>query len=184
MKQLRAELSEQEFSMWFNRMEYSHSRESEIVVSVPSSFYRDQVRQRYLPMIEGKLHELCGTALTLDFEVKTVSRAENSRSTGPAGGGASASPQASPRNGEQSRVSTSVSSSTSSTTAVKTPSKKAPHDNLREEYTFENFVIGQNNSFAANAAMAIARNPGTGYNPCLIYGGVGLGKTHLIQSIG
>lgn len=184
MKQLRAELSEQEFSMWFNRMEYSHSRESEIVVSVPSSFYRDQVRQRYLPMIEGKLHELSGTALTLDFEVKTVSRAENSRSTGPAGGGASASPQASPRNGEQSRVSTSVSSSTSSTTAVKTPSKKAPHDNLREEYTFENFVIGQNNSFAANAAMAIARNPGTGYNPCLIYGGVGLGKTHLIQSIG
>jgi chromosomal replication initiator protein len=45
-------------------------------------------------------------------------------------------------------------------------------------------VIGENNSFAANAAFAIAKNPGTAYNPCLIYGGVGLGKTHLIQSIG
>jgi len=64
------------------------------------------------------------------------------------------------------------------------PPRKRPHGNLREEYTFDNFVIGQNNSFAANAAMAIAKNPGTGYNPCLIYGGVGLGKTHLIQSIG
>jgi chromosomal replication initiator protein len=55
---------------------------------------------------------------------------------------------------------------------------------LRNAYTFENFVIGENNSFAANAAYAIAKNPGTAYNPCLIYGGVGLGKTHLIQSIG
>ncbi len=45
-------------------------------------------------------------------------------------------------------------------------------------------MIGENNSFAANAAFAIAKNPGTAYNPCLIYGGVGLGKTHLIQSIG
>ena len=50
---------------------------------------------------------------------------------------------------------------------------------LSNEYTFEHFVVGDNNRFAANAAMAIANNPGTTYNPCLIYGGVGLGKTHL-----
>ena len=61
---------------------------------------------------------------------------------------------------------------------------KRTSSQLNSEYTFENFVIGDNSSFAANAAMAIARNPGTSYNPCLIYGGVGLGKTHLIQSIG
>ncbi|MEM5947228.1 chromosomal replication initiator protein DnaA [Spirochaetia bacterium 38H-sp] len=55
---------------------------------------------------------------------------------------------------------------------------------LKKDYTFDNFVIGENNAFAANACIAIANNPGKSYNPCLIYGGVGLGKTHLLQSIG
>lgn len=55
---------------------------------------------------------------------------------------------------------------------------------LSSDYTFERFVVGENNSFAANAARAIARNPGKAYNPCLIYGGVGLGKTHLLHAIG
>jgi chromosomal replication initiator protein len=61
---------------------------------------------------------------------------------------------------------------------------KGPHSQLRADYTFESYVIGENNSFAANAAQAIARNSGTAYNPFLIYGGVGLGKTHLMQAIG
>lgn len=59
-----------------------------------------------------------------------------------------------------------------------------PHPQLRSDYSFKTFVVGNNNSFAANASKAIAENPGSKYNPCLIYGGVGLGKTHLMQSIG
>ncbi|NBB90448.1 MAG: chromosomal replication initiator protein DnaA [Spirochaetes bacterium] len=199
MKQIRAELSEQEFSMWFNRMEYSYSRDSEIVVTVPSSFYRDQVRQRYLRIIEQKLHELSGTDLALDFEVKTMPRGGDGSSSVSNGNGVSAGSSDSEltrnadgedghpaRGGDGSEAGATAASARTGTAAgvMTTPAKKSPHPNLREEYTFENFVIGQNNSFAANAGMAIARNPGTGYNPCLIYGGVGLGKTHLIQSIG
>ena len=55
---------------------------------------------------------------------------------------------------------------------------------LRDDYTFERFVIGENNSFAANAAIAASKNPGEVYNSILIYGGIGMGKTHLIQAIG
>ena len=61
---------------------------------------------------------------------------------------------------------------------------KEKHPQLRSDYSFDTYVVGDNNSFAYNAAQAIARNPGTAYNPFLIYGGVGLGKTHLMQAIG
>jgi len=56
--------------------------------------------------------------------------------------------------------------------------------NLTERYTFDSFIYGDNTTFTYNVAYAIAKNPGITYNPCLIYGGVGLGKTHLLQSIG
>jgi len=159
MKQLQDELSEQEYSMWFNRMEYTSSGKEQITVKVPSSFYRDQVKQRYLATIQDKLFELSGSELHLEFEVAKAETPATEKAPQP-------------------------KTESKRTAATQTREPKPPHLQLREEYTFDNFVIGENSSFAANAALAIAKNPGTAYNPCLIYGGVGLGKTHLIQSIG
>ncbi|MBU8913003.1 MAG: chromosomal replication initiator protein DnaA [Spirochaetales bacterium] len=165
MNQFQEDLSEQEFTMWFNRMSYVRSDDSRLVVSVPSSFYGDQVKQRYLSSIEERLFELSGNKLAIEFEVHQLDTA------------------AAKKNGTNGHKKSNMKASDATTEAQRRRTRR-PHGSLKKEYTFDNFVIGQNNSFAANAAMAIAKNPGTAYNPCLIYGGVGLGKTHLVQAIG
>ena len=180
MNQLQEELSEQEYAMWFNRMNYLRSDDTRIVVAVPSSFYRDQVKQRYLPVIEEKLYELSGSKLAIEFEIKKLEAPSSPGGGSPSGNG----------NGHHSTAVLTAERTEKQTDAVTQPDPaprkkpRRPHDTLKKEYTFDTFVVGQNNSFAANAALAIARNPGTAYNPCLVYGGVGLGKTHLIQAIG
>jgi chromosomal replication initiator protein len=155
LKDIAEDISDQEFSTWFRGIEFAGSGESQITLSVPSSFIKDQISQRYLPRIEEKLAELVGHALAVKFSIqkKSASRPAHDEQKG------------GPRTEEAS-------------------ARKRQHPQLNKEYTFERFIIGESNSFAANAALAISRNPGTGYNPCLIYGGVGLGKTHLVQAIG
>ncbi|TVQ17810.1 MAG: chromosomal replication initiator protein DnaA [Spirochaetaceae bacterium] len=188
MNQLEDELSEQEFAMWFNRMQYVRTDDSRIVVAVPSSFYRDQVKQRYLPSIEQKLYELSGTKLAIEFEVRKneappqpAPDRTRSATAGPTAASGSASSTSS---GGRSGAGARAPGGTAEDDGPAPRKPKRPHENLNRDYTFESFVIGQNNSFAANAAMAISKNPGTAYNPCLVYGGVGLGKTHLLQAIG
>lgn len=183
VKQIQNELTEQEFSLWFNRMAYMSSRQDTIIVSVPSSFYRDQVKSRYLGLIENKLHELSGGHIALEFEVKTVAL----NGQGNARQNASQNPRHPDSSTGQSPAEYTARVPIENQNSPRPQiSRKKPdhHPALKAEYTFDNFIIGENNAFAANAAMAIAKNPGTGYNPCLVYGGVGLGKTHLLQSIG
>jgi chromosomal replication initiator protein len=165
INQTKSELGEHEFAMWFN-IQYDSSTETSINVRVPSSFYKDQLVRQYQKYLEDKLFDLMGKRISIDFVVvKPTTNEENP---------ASATPESKPRAEEKSRKREREE-------AVRDRGK---HPQLRTDYTFENFVIGDNNGFASNAALAISKNPGTSYNPFLIYGGVGLGKTHLMQSIG
>ncbi|MDC7239908.1 MAG: chromosomal replication initiator protein DnaA [Spirochaetales bacterium] len=159
IKQLREEkeISDQEYNMYFQNTRYIESTRDKIILSIPSRFIQSQLKQRYISLIENRLLEISGIELTLDFEIENRSRDQDTQNP------------------------------VSDVTDEPVPEVKQnfePHPQLREDYTFENFVVGNNNSFAANASKAIAENPGSKYNPCLIYGGVGLGKTHLMQSIG
>jgi len=171
MNQIREELGEHEFAMWFN-IEYDSSIENAIVIRVPSNFYRDQLVRQYQKLIERKIFELTGKALGIDFVVVKPSVSSN-----PAKEKEEEQLAEMPNNKEEQPTLKSLAKKTISL-------DRGKHHQMRLDYTFENFIIGENNSFAANAALAIAKNPGTSYNPFLIYGGVGLGKTHLMQSIG
>jgi len=158
---LRSELGEEEFSAWFTDIRYVRSGENSIVLGFPSGFHRDRIKARYQNGIKTKLKGLAGKDVALEFEIVPGSKTE------PA---------------VLAQKTTSAEPAADSPPAEKPPKKRHPH--MREDYIFDKFIIGENNNFAANAALAISRNPGTAYNPFLIYGGVGLGKTHLMQAIG
>ena len=155
LEQIEDEVSEQEFSTWFRGVEYAGGTDSQLQLSVPNSFTKDQITQRYLARIEEKIAEIAGDEVTVKLSVQRRKGKE----------AADEAPAAAKK-------------------VEEAPRTRRQHPQLNKEYTFERFIIGESNSFAANAALAISKNPGTGYNPCLIYGGVGLGKTHLVQAIG
>ncbi|MBC8147841.1 MAG: chromosomal replication initiator protein DnaA [Bacteroidetes bacterium] len=164
LSRIRSEISEQEYFTWFNRLEYESSKANEIIFSVPSIFIQDQIKQRYIKNISSILNELTGTEIKISFIIKKQSASQLKNETH--------SEEMESKDNDNENFS----------------SKKKKHHTIKNDpasnsYSFDTFVIGDNSSFAFNACMAIAKNPGTTYNPCLIYGGVGLGKTHLIQSI-
>jgi chromosomal replication initiator protein len=171
MIQLRNDLGEEEFSGWFSELKFLRTRvdeqtgESIIIIGIPSAFHRDKVKSRYQKAINSNLKQLAGKEVPIEYEItrKTAKKEETT-----------------PRLPEKKEESAPVAAEETQ----KSKKKREKHPQLQDDFIFDRYVIGENNSFAANAAIAISKNPGKAYNPFLIYGGVGLGKTHLMQAIG
>jgi chromosomal replication initiator protein len=169
--QLRNDLGEEEFGGWFSDMKYLCTRFDEqtgknnIVIGVPSAFHRDKVKSRYQSTINSKIKHLSGVEINFEYEV-TDKIAKNE-----------------PVVLQSVQNNADLPADTVHETQ-KPKKKKEKHPQMQDDLTFTNYIIGENNNFAANAAIAISRNPGKTYNPFFIYGGVGLGKTHLMQAIG
>jgi chromosomal replication initiator protein len=154
-------LSDQEFSTWFSRVSFDHEQNGTIMLSVPSKFVMDQIKQRYTNIIENAITDVSNDSVPFSFVIKK-----------------------SPQPTETSQEDSSSHQPYSKPSNQRKNNTSQQRSDLNRDYSFESFIVGDNSSFAFNACMAIAKNPGTAYNPCLIYGGVGLGKTHLIQSVG
>lgn len=179
LSQLKNELGDEEYGVWFSKLDYIRAEETGIYVSVPSNFFLEMFRPKFLSRLEGKIGELTGKNLKITLEAQkkadgasanTIPQAAESKKTAQ-GRGNSRAPDETGRNSQA---------------VPPAPEKRKNNPQLQDEYTFETYVVGEDNTYAYNAASAVARNPGSNsiYNPLLIYGGTGLGKTHLMQAIG
>lgn len=154
---------EDQFKIWF-KIEYIEDYDNIIVVNVPSDFMKNQMISRgIIDEIKNKLTEITGQS-NFVIEMK-INNSSPTFST----------------NSESEKIETKEEKKTE-----KLENKKKQHPQLMEKFTFENFVHGENNNYAYSATLAAAKNPGKSdtLNPILLYGGVGLGKTHLMQSLG
>ncbi|AEV29715.1 chromosomal replication initiator protein DnaA [Sphaerochaeta pleomorpha str. Grapes] len=167
---IKETLPEQEYTTWFNRIVYIGSDDRKVILAGASQFILDTVISRYRDLIVNTLSELTGEEVSVDFIVKSRVEIEERKKQDP---GEKAPRQEAP-----------VIQIPKQKISVEKNLKMKTDCNLNPSYEFSNFVIGDNSTFAYNASLAIAKNPGVSYNPCLIYGGVGMGKTHLLNSIG
>lgn len=163
--EIELSVSRASFVTWFKNTELIKEDSGEVVIGVPNVFAKQQFEVKFNQQVESTLKRN-------GVEVRSISYVINSaakKAARPAAQAASLS--AAPLAGTASEPLTN-------TRANANPS------GLNPKYTFESFIVGGSNDLAYTACMAVAKDPGTKYNPLFLYGGVGLGKTHLMQAVG
>jgi chromosomal replication initiator protein len=178
LERLQQDLPIQQFSMWIRPLQ-AQQDEQNITLFAPNRFVLDWVRDKYFAQINNLLKEFSGdNAPQLRFEVNTgkldLAKANASQSRP----SVSTPPIAKV---QQSGVLPNQSIVEATDLAPQDPAHKS---NINLTYKFDNFVEGKSNQLARAASQQVANNPGGAYNPLFIYGGTGLGKTHLLHAVG
>ncbi|MEK1940177.1 MAG: DnaA/Hda family protein, partial [Pseudomonas sp.] len=198
---LRDELPAQQFNTWIRPLQVEASSD-ELRVFAPNRFVLDWVNEKYMSRLLELLHERSdgmAPAISLLIGSKRAAVARTpmpvSAPAQPAAASVSApvreEPVAMPVSSEPSRASFDPMAGASSQMAPARTERTVQVEGalkhtsyLNRTFTFENFVEGKSNQLARAAAWQVADNPKHGYNPLFLYGGVGLGKTHLMHAVG
>jgi chromosomal replication initiator protein len=155
---IRSTLGPETFNLWFAHLRPRVQDQSSLVLEVADNFSENWLKDNYVGVLRDAVARASGRQLEIQFEVGTGAAATKVAAIAPA-------PQ--PR------------------AAQVNERKTAHHEPLfNPANNFESFVVGPNNNFAHAASLAVAQSPGKAYNPLFLYGGVGLGKTHLLHAIG
>lgn len=200
LERLRQELPTQQFSMWIRPLS-SEEEAGTLALYAPNRFILDWVRDKYIDKISQLLAEFAGheaPALRLDVvsrtqapapvrsRVGTTTARDNTEraSVSHTQSNATTANDNSHRHSDHSRETGPVSRGATAPKVVPIPEGMKHKSNINPTYQFENFVEGKSNQLARAAATQVANNPGGSYNPLFIYGGTGLGKTHLLHAVG
>ncbi len=152
---IKQELSQQNFKFWFQPTKFQQATDETLTISVPSAFVKETLQKRFTDLLEKTVIQVSGKPFKIEYVVV-------------------------------SREVTTDSSNVDDDNDLFQPQYQAPVpiSPINPRFTLENFVVGLSNNVAYAAAQAVAQNPGTSYNPLFIYGGTGVGKTHLMLGIG
>jgi chromosomal replication initiator protein len=157
--EIELSVSEANFQTWFKDTELISYDENETVIAVKNIFAKKQFEARFNEQVKNILDKNGIFSKSVTYIVKT----------------------------NNNKLHISRETTLVETMPAKNISRRETpisQTNLNPRYTFENFIVGSSNDLAYTASQAVAANPGTKYNPLYIYGGVGLGKTHLVQAVG
>ncbi|OGT38263.1 MAG: chromosomal replication initiation protein DnaA [Gammaproteobacteria bacterium RIFCSPHIGHO2_12_FULL_38_14] len=163
LNSLESEFPAQQFNTWIRPLQAEHA-EGKLILFAPNRFVLDWIAERFLTRITELVKQFSSNQPpAVLLEIGSTSR------------------RSEPVRQEPSFVTRhSVPASKSSTY----PEQATYHSNLNSNFTFDNFVEGKSNQLAKAASLQVAENPAVAYNPLFLYGGVGLGKTHLLHAIG
>ncbi len=154
---LKEKIGPQNFDIWIKPIHFISMDGEKVEMEVPNRFFREWIQEHYSNQIKEVFFRLTRKPFHLQFKVKND-----------------------PASGRVDRRDSAPSSQEN----PPSPSFHALTPPFNSKYTFENYVVGASNQFAHAACLAVANLPAKNYNPLFIYGGVGLGKTHLLHAIG
>jgi len=172
LESIREQLNTQSFKTWFEPIVPLHVRGTTLTVQVPSQFFYDWIEEHYTEVINRALPQVLGKDAAIEYLI----HAED--------------PQLDLEYAPAASVPRELGTPAPVLPLAPRPTRHEVRERpfqtfLNPRYTFDNFIKGDSNQLARAAASAVANNPGgTSFNPLVIYGGTGLGKTHLIQAIG
>ncbi len=165
--EIELSISRGNFMTWFKNTALLNNDEDSFVVGVPNVFIKQQLERKYSELILETLKKNGISPHRIEYKIHTIPlRPDESKNDNPV---------------------TLTGPTPTERLASRPRSNVLTHNyrlGLNEKYTFENFIVGSGNELAYAACQAVAAHPGTKYNPLFLYGGVGIGKTHLIQAVG
>jgi len=162
IEKFREELSPQQFNTWINPLECQVHADV-VRLYCPNRFVQQWVKDKFLVQISALADDFFNQSLPIELIISDTKKPLPADDA--------------PRLNQAKKTSSTAGQKSNAT-------KKKDDDGLNPSFVFDNFVTGRANELARAAALQIAEKPGESYNPLFIYGGVGLGKTHLIQAIG
>lgn len=169
-------VGEASFKTWFSTSELTSCSTETARISVQNVFAKTQLEGKFNTLIREGLAQAGQNPNNIRVEIQSSSVSKR----------AGISREIPPEKPASASISTSEDSAKKTLESIRgnSPSVAQPNNSLNPKYTFESFITGSCNDLAYTACRAVAENPGVKYNPLFIYGGVGLGKTHLLQAVG